>query len=40
MIHMTTFYWRAPAPVDFALLVLWAVLFFAIGRTLFVRKEV
>lgn len=40
MTHVTTFYWRTPAAVDFALLALWAMLFFAIGRTLFVRKEV
>ena len=40
MTHVTTFFWRTPSAVDVVLLALWAVLFFAIGRTLFVRKEV
>ena len=38
--HITSFYWREPMFYDFILLILWAILFFVIGRTMFVRKEV
>lgn len=38
--RITSFYWRQPPVTDFALLALWAIVFFVIGRTLFVRKEV
>ncbi len=38
--HVTSFYWLDPPITDFTLLALWALLFFVIGRTLFVRKEV
>lgn len=38
--RVTGFFWRTPAPLDMGLLCLWLGLFFGIGRTLFVRKEV
>ena len=38
--RFTQFYWRWPEPVDLVLLGLWAAVFLAVGRTLFVRKEV
>ena len=38
--RISTMYWRWPEPVDFLLLALWCILFWRIGRTLFVRKEV
>lgn len=36
----TRFYWLWPQAVDTALLVVWAALFLAAGRMLFVKKEV
>ena len=38
--RFTQYFWRWPEPLDVALLLLWAALFFIVGRTLFVRKEV
>ena len=38
--RFTWFYWEWPAPMDAALLCLWAALFLVVGRELFVRKEV
>lgn len=38
--RVTSFYWRWPEPTDLLLLCLWATIFLAVGRTLFVRKEV
>ena len=38
--RFTQFFWQWPQPLDLVLLALWAVLFFIVGRTLFVRKEV
>lgn len=38
--HDTWFYWFWPPVTNFVLLACWAILFFVIGRTLFVRKEV
>ena len=38
--RFTQFFWRWPEPLDVGLLLLWAALFFVVGRTLFVRKEV
>lgn len=38
--RVTTFFWRWPQPLDLALFVLWTGVFFAVGRALFVRKEV
>lgn len=38
--RFTWFYWEWPAPMDAALLCLWAALFLIVGRALFVRKEV
>lgn len=38
--RITSFYWFWPPVSNFVLLALWAILFFGIGRTLFVRKEV
>lgn len=38
--RISSFHWRAPAVSDLIPLILWAMLFFVIGRTLFVRKEV
>lgn len=38
--RITSFYWYQPPMSNFVLLLAWAVLFFVIGRTLFVRKEV
>ena len=38
--RFTAFYWRTPEPLDVALLLLWGTVFFLVGRTLFVRKEV
>ncbi len=38
--RITEFFWRTPAPLDVGLLFLWLGLFFGVGRTLFVRKEV
>ena len=36
----TEYFWRAPEPLDIALFVCWFLVFFIVGRTLFVRKEV
>ncbi len=38
--RFTQFFWQWPQPLDLVLLALWAALFFIVGRTLFVRKEV
>ena len=38
--RITTFSWRWPEGTDLILLFLWAAVFLAVGRTLFVRKEV
>ncbi len=38
--QFSQFFWRWPQAGDVALLFCWAALFFAVGRTLFVRKEV
>ena len=38
--RFTQYFWRWTEPLDMALLLLWAALFFIVGRTLFVRKEV
>ena len=38
--RITIFYWVQPAPVDMVLFVCWFLVFFIVGRTLFVRKEV
>lgn len=38
--RVTTFYWRAPEPLDIVLFICWFLVFFIVGRTLFVRKEV
>ena len=38
--QFSQFFWRWPQAGDVALLLCWAALFFAVGRTLFVRKEV
>ena len=37
---ISTFYWREPQMLDAALFALWFSVFFVVGRTLFVRKEV
>lgn len=37
---ISTFYWREPQVLDAALFMLWFLVFFVVGRTLFVRKEV
>ena len=37
--RVTTFYWRQPQPLDIALFICWFLVFFIVGRTLFVRKE-
>lgn len=37
---VSTFYWREPQMLDAALFMLWFLVFFVVGRTLFVRKEV
>lgn len=36
----TEYYWRTPEPLDIALFICWFLVFFIVGRTLFVRKEV
>lgn len=36
----TEYFWRAPEPLDIALFICWSLVFFIVGRTLFVRKEV
>lgn len=36
----TEYFWRAPEPLDIALFICWLLVFFIVGRTLFVRKEV
>lgn len=36
----TEYFWRAPEPLDIALFICWFLVFFIVGRTLFVRKEV
>lgn len=38
--RVTRFYYQWPHPVDLALLLMWAAVFFIVGRTLFVGKEV
>ena len=38
--QFSQFFWRWPQAGDVALLLCWAALFFAVGWTLFVRKEV
>lgn len=38
--RITRFFWQWPAPFDLALLAVWAVVFVAVGRTLFLKKEV
>ena len=38
--RITSFYWRWPESTNLLLLCLWATAFLAVGRTLFVRKEV
>ena len=38
--RVTAFYWKRPDPTDLLLLCLWAALFLAAGRILFLRKEV
>ena len=38
--RVTRFYWQWPMPLDLALLLVWAAVFLAAGRTLFVKKEV
>ena len=38
--RFTQFFWRWPEPLDVVLLLLFGALFFIVGRTLFVRKEV
>ena len=38
--RFTQYFWRWPEPLDVALLLLWAALFFIVGRTLFVRRDV
>ena len=38
--QFSQFFWRWPQAGDVTLLLCWAALFFAVGRTLFVRKEV
>ena len=38
--RVTTFLWRQPQPLDIALFICWFLVFFIVGRTLFVRKEV
>ena len=38
--RITAFSWRWPEGADLILLALWAAVFLAVGRTLFVRKEV
>ena len=38
--RITAFSWRWPEGADLILLFLWAAVFLAVGRTLFVRKEV
>lgn len=38
--RITAFSWRWPEGTDLILLFLWAAVFLAVGRTLFVRKEV
>ena len=38
--RFTWFHWEWPAPMDAALLCLWAAVFLLVGRALFVRKEV
>ena len=37
--RVTRFHWQWPHPTDAALLALWAAVFLAVGRTLFIRKE-
>lgn len=38
--RITRFFWQWPQPADLALLLVWAAVFLAVGRTLFVKKEV
>lgn len=38
--QVTSFYWQMPLPSDLALLLAWTLVFLALGRTLFVKKEV
>lgn len=38
--RITRFFWQWPSPFDLALLAIWAAVFVAVGRTLFVQKEV
>ncbi len=38
--RFTWFFWRWPEPADLVLLCLWAAVFLAVGRALFVKKEV
>ena len=38
--RFTQFFWQWPQPLDLLLLCLWAAVFLAVGRMLFVRKEV
>lgn len=38
--RVTRFFWRWPEPADLILLCVWAAVFLAAGRTLFVQKEV
>ena len=38
--QVTAFHWQWPNPADCMLLLLWAAVFLAAGRTLFLRKEV
>ena len=38
--RVTRFFWRLPQMTDVVLLLVWALVFFVVGRILFVKKEV